>query len=180
VCAAYLRPLLARLEATFPHDDPHLRQTAVHEALLDYVQHPQRYDPAQTDLGAYLRMAARRDLLNLRQREARHRRRREPWSVVEDEDNGGNLSGREEEPPAALLRREEAEGREALFQAVAEGCSPQEKRVLDLMRAGERRTSAYADAVDAGGQPSEEQERVVKRVKDRLKKRIERGGPGDE
>src|SRR5215831_18039051 len=62
ICSAYLGPLLDWVERRFPTVDAHLCQTAVHQALLTYVQHPARYDEARGDLALYLRMAARSDL----------------------------------------------------------------------------------------------------------------------
>jgi hypothetical protein len=44
------------------------------------------------------------------------------------------------------------------------------------MLAGERSTAVYAQALLIGETPQPEQDREVKRVKERLKKRLERGG----
>jgi hypothetical protein len=49
---------------------------------------------------------------------------------------------------------------------------------LDLMREGEKRTVVFADAAGFSDLPPEEQAREVKRVKDRIKKRIQRAGGG--
>ena len=51
---------------------------------------------------------------------------------------------------------------------------PEEKRVLPLMQDGERHTSAYAEVLGITQLSPLEQAREVKRVKDRLKKRLER------
>jgi RNA polymerase sigma factor (sigma-70 family) len=176
VCAAYVEPLLGWLTDGFPRVDPHLLLAAANEALFAYVQHPERYDTGRGDLAAYLRMAARGDLLNALRREQRHHRGRVAWLAVELDEERGNLSGREEEPPLPLQHDEEAAERERLLRAVAEDLTPPERRVLELMLAGERRTPAYAEALGITGLPPKDQEREVKRVKDRIKKRLERGG----
>jgi DNA-directed RNA polymerase specialized sigma24 family protein len=176
VCAAYLEPLLDWLAGGFPRIEPHLREGAAHEALFDYVQHPDRYDPGRGDLAVYLRMAARADLLNALRREKRHHRGRVAWSAVELGEESGNLSGREEEPLLLLQRGEDAAERERILRSVAEGLTAPERRVLELMVAGERWTALYAEALGLHGLSAEEQEREVKRVKDRIKKRIQRGG----
>ena len=44
------------------------------------------------------------------------------------------------------------------------------------MRLGERKTAAYALALGIADRPAAEQRREVKRVKDRLQKRLERAG----
>ena len=176
VCAAYLEPLLAGLAGGFPRVDPHLLETAAHMTLFAYVRHPEKYDPGRRDLAGYLRMAARADLLNLLGREKRHHRGRVFLSSVELDEEGGNSSGREEEPSLRLQRDEEAGERERFLRSVAESLSPPDRRVLELMLAGERRDAVYAEALGLGGLPAGDQQRDVKRAKDRVKKRVLRGG----
>ena len=176
VCKAYLEPLLHWLGGKAPKVDAELRQTAAHEALIKYFHHPTSYDPGRASLATYLRMAARGDLWNLLRGEARHHLHRVAWSVVEDDEEGGNLSGREEEPVLHLQREEETARGQAFLRSVEARCTEAERRVLELMLAGEREHAVYAGALDVGGLPAAEQEREVKRVKGRLKKRLERGG----
>jgi RNA polymerase sigma-70 factor (ECF subfamily) len=176
LCLACLDPLVHWLETQFPRDDPHLRETAAHDALWGYLKAPERYHPERGPLPAYLRMAARRDLYNLRKREGRHHRRRVAWSAVELGEEGGNIPGREEDPSGLLEDREESERWEALLRAVRQACTEAERRVLELMLAGERSTAAHAEALGLTGLPVAEQEREVKRAKDRIMKRLEREG----
>lgn len=176
VCRAYLNPLLQWLAARFASIDDHLRQTAAHDALMTYGKTPQAYDPNRSDLATYLRIAARGDLLNLLKREAKHHRGRVGWEIVEDKQEGGNLSGAEE-PSLQLQRAEEAQQWQAFLQSVIEGFTEAERRVLQRMLAGERKTAGYAQALGIDALPPAEQEREVKKVKDRIKKRLARGGP---
>jgi DNA-directed RNA polymerase specialized sigma24 family protein len=173
---AYLVPLGQWLAVAFPTVDEHLRGSAVHDPLIKYVLCPQAYDPRRMDLGAYLRMAARSDLLNLLRDENRHHQKRVPWSVVELGEEGGNLFRREEEPSLQLERAEEEEQRQAFLQSVREGLTEQENQVLELMLAGVRETGAYACVLGITHLPPAEQAQEVKRVKDRIRKRLERGG----
>jgi RNA polymerase sigma-70 factor (ECF subfamily) len=175
-CRAYLGPLLRWLGTRAPKVDHDLRQTAVHEALMNYVMRPTSYDPRRGSLAHFLRMAAHRDLLNLLRREARHHRHRSDWKFVEDGVQGGNLSGREEEPLMHLQRREAAEHWQGFLQCFAARCAPEERCVLELMLAGESRTEVIAAALGRGDLPPGEQEREVKRIKDRLKVRLKREG----
>ncbi|HKI35489.1 MAG TPA: hypothetical protein VKA46_26775 [Gemmataceae bacterium] len=175
VCRAYIGALERWAEQTFRRVDPHLRQTAIHDALFDYVRRPQTYDADRhPDLAAFLRMATHRDLLNGRRREARHHRGRVPWLDVELGEDAGNILGREEEPLLSLERAEAVEQSHALLRLLREGFTPPERRVFDLMLAGERATGVFAEALGLESQPAAEQEREVKRVKDRIKKRLER------
>lgn len=174
VCAAYLGPLVGWLETHFRTVDPHLRQTAAHEALIAYLREPQSYDPGRGDLGRYLRMAARSDLLNLLARDKRQREHFLPWSAVEDDAQGRYLSGKEPEPSAALEHHEELEQWQVFLRSVAEGFTPEERKVLELIEAGERRCAAFAAALGIEHLPAGDQERKVKRMKDRIIKRLER------
>jgi RNA polymerase sigma-70 factor (ECF subfamily) len=180
VCQTYLAPLLGWLGAKYPRLDPHFRQTAAHEALMAYVQRPAGYDPGRGDLGAYLRMAARGDLLNLLRREGRHHNNRSPWPAVEGGEVAGNLSGEDEEPSGKLIKDEEAEACRAFLSDVEQRCTEEERRVLRLMVAGERRNAVYAEAIGVTGLALAEQNREVKKVKDRIMKRLTRGGPKHE
>jgi RNA polymerase sigma factor (sigma-70 family) len=176
LCRACLDPLVHWLETRFPRVDPHLREAAAGEALFAYVRAPHRYHPERAALPAYLRMAARRDLLNLLRRERRHHQHRLAWPVVELGEEGGNLQGREEEPSRQMEDEEEEERWQALLRAVRERCTEEERRVLDLMLAGQTSTAVFAEAVGLGDRQPAGQEREVKKVKDRLKKRLEREG----
>ena len=178
-CNAYIKPLKSWLEAEFPCADPDLVLDAVHQTLIDLVLHPRRYNPQRLELGAFLRMAARRDLLNLISREARHQRKRRSLEIVEDDQEGRN-SSQGEAPDHRLIRMEEQMRMRAVFQRVREACTAEEQSAFDLMVAEERRTEAYAAALGLGGKPEGEQEREVKRVKDRLKKRLLREGGDDD
>ena len=176
VCAAYLTPLLDYFSRAFPHEDPHRVADAVHRALMDYVREPLRFDPGRGDLAAYLRMACRGDLLNLRAREARHHRGRVGWESVELGEPGGNCPGREEEPSRQLERAEEAAEADGILRRLTAGWGEAERRLLELILGGERRTEAFAAVIGLGGAAREEQEREVKRAKDRVKRRLARWG----
>jgi hypothetical protein len=177
VLQAYLDPLLAWLAAKYAGIDPHFRQTAVHDALVTYVQSPQSYDPTRSDLAAYLRMAARWDLANLLKAESKHHQGRVAWAVVEEAVDGGNLF-RGEDPSLQLERAEETQQWQAFLETLIDTFTEEERRVLHLMLAGERKTGVYAKALGLDDRPAPEQEREVKKVKDRIKKRLERGVQG--
>jgi hypothetical protein len=177
VCRAYLQPLLDWLARQFGDIDADLRQMAAHDALFNYVQNPGSYKPDRGDLAVFLRMAARRDLWNLLQRERRHHRDRVAWDSVADAVADGNLS-RDEEAPAELEQAEETRQWRDLLAALLTNFTEAERQVLDLMLAGERRTAEYALVLGLANLAPAEQEREVKKVKDRIKKRLQRGVPG--
>jgi hypothetical protein len=176
VCRAYFEPLLLWMERCAPKLDPDLYLTAASQALINYLKNPTSYDPRRACLTTFLQLAARRDLSNLRRSEHRRHRRLAPWSVVEQGERAGKLYGRDEEPVMYLEHQEEAEQMHSIVESVKASCTAAERRVLELMLAGERDTAVYAEALAVAHLPPAEQEREVKRVKDRLKKRLEREG----
>jgi hypothetical protein len=176
VCRAYLDVLLGWLEREYPRVDADLRASAAHDALLAYAQRPGGYRPEVGDLGLYLRMAARGKLSRLLRREGRARRLIFSIFDVELRREEGNLFGREQEPAVVMEREEEARERGAWLAEARRGLPPEEQRVLDLLLAGERRLRVFSEALGLQGEPLPEQEREVKRAKDRIKKRLRRRG----
>ena len=80
-------PLLACfLRGTHRHVDPELCDTVAADAVFDFVRAPERYDREQLRLGAYLKMAGKRDLMNLLDKERRCRRGIPLGSVAEPAD----------------------------------------------------------------------------------------------
>ncbi len=62
---------------------------------------------------------------------------------------------------------------------VREGLSDAESKALELLLDGERKTAVFAEALGIGHLPTTDQRAEVKRVKDKLKKRIQRETSGD-
>jgi hypothetical protein len=173
---AYTDLLVAWLQAKNAGIDEDHCQDASHRAVLALIHRPDAYDPARAELAAYLQMSAQGDLLNLRRREGRHHRGRRPWRVVEDAPQAGKYLQRADDPVVAAVHDEEARRNVEILAAVREALPEADRRVFDLMRAGERRTSAFSAVLGLLDRAPREQERDVKRVKDRIKKRIERAG----
>lgn len=163
-----------------PRVESELCETAAEDAILALIKRPRAYEPERQTLEVYLRVSAKGDLKNLLQREWRHRSRRASLEGVELSPSAGKYLGREDDDPARIVElREEIAARVAARPpAAALGLTAEEERVLSLMRSGERRTAAYAAALGIGRLPVTEQRREVKRMKDRLTKRLERAERG--
>ena len=162
-----LPALTADLARFFPRLHPHDAETAGEDALLAFLRRPQAYDPARLPLPAYLLMIARRRLLNLRDKEKRHRTNRIPWDAVElglpeRKGSGDELSF------ADLPRLRE----------VIDSFSDADRRAFDLMLDGERDTAVFAAALGVSDLPVDEQFAAVKKAKDRIKARLKRAGGG--
>jgi hypothetical protein len=174
---AYTDLLYAWLTMKNPGVDEDWCQDAVHRAVLALIHRPGSHDPARGGLAAYLQMSAQGDLRNLLQREGRHYRGRLPWKNVEDAAEAGKYLERSDDS-AAITSDDKSRRGFAVLAAVRKTLTEPDRRCLDLMREGEKRTVVFAAAAGFSDLPPEEQAREVKRVKDRIKKRIQRAGGG--
>jgi hypothetical protein len=177
VAEAYVDRLAAWLAAKDPHAPEHFRIEAAGEAVLSLIRNPAAYDPARLNLFEYLCMAARGDLRNLLARERKHSRNRVAWGIVEDAADGGKYLGRDDDPSLPLRLAEAAAApQDPTWAEVYATATPVERRVLDLMTTGERSNAVYAEAMGLEDGPRAEQDREVKKMKDRLKQRLKRAG----
>jgi hypothetical protein len=173
LCTTFLDPLIAWLGRRNRYADPDLLAEAAENALLGLAKNPHTYNPRRASLEGYLRLSARGDLLNLLQRERRRQRGRCDLKIVELGPWAGKYLGREEDPSWRLRLAEE----ERLLRPPAD-LSAVEGRVWELMQGGERRTPVFAEALGLSSLPQREQRAAVKRVKDRITKRLQRAGGG--
>jgi RNA polymerase sigma-70 factor, ECF subfamily len=181
LAVAYLDPLTDWLIGHNRAVDPDLCAEAAGDALLALIKNPQSYQPDQLHLEAYLRMSASGDLKNILKRENRHISGRRSLESVELSPDEGKYLGQDDDPSLPLQMAEEIEiARASIPASVWDGLGESEKGVLELMLQGERRTSAYARVCGIEHLPIDEQRSEVKRVRDRLQKRLERAGSDDE
>lgn len=173
--AAFLKPLTAWLQKTNSRVDLMACEEAAGEAIVRFLNNLTKYDPQRLEVQAFLRMAAQRDLQNLLRKERRHQRNRRDWNVVEQMPGDGKYLGRDHDP-SLRLQIEEARQRQAPPDAVWQHLTDEEQRVWEQMQQGERHHSVYAVIIGVTHLPVAQQRREVKRVKDRLKKRMQRVG----
>lgn len=143
-------------------------ETAAADAVLWLVKNPDRYDPAKSPLSAFLFHVARCRLINQFAAERRHQLRKIPWDNVEIVLADGNEEMDDDTPS---FNHPE-------LQAVIASLSDVDRQLLDLMRDGERSTVAFATVMGIADRPADEQEREVKRAKDRIKARLKRAVGG--
>jgi RNA polymerase sigma-70 factor (ECF subfamily) len=173
---SFLDPLAAWLIRMNRNIDSHLCEQAAEDAILALIKNPHSFQPNRSTLDAYLRMSAMGDLRNLLEREQRHRSRRATLEVVELHAVDRNELQESTDPALVFEREEKARAQLQLRRSEVEDLSltQEEKNVLELMRRGERKTEAFAGELGIGHLSQDEQRREVKRVKDRVKRRIER------
>jgi RNA polymerase sigma-70 factor (ECF subfamily) len=175
----FLEELVRRLRArvTWILDDALLLDAAA-DALLSYAQQPDKFDPTKSGLMTYLTMSAYGDLLNMLSRESRRRQREVSFEDVEHRLPSRNNIVEDVEEEAfqrhGILTLEE---KSALLGRIAkEFPDPRDRQILSLMLAGERRTTVYSQVLGVQALGQKEQQRIVKRHKDRINKRLQRLG----
>ena len=171
-----LQPLLTRMRRRHPelaYDT--LLDDAVVDAVLSYAERPGQFDPGKSPLLAYLSMSAKGDILNALARRTKRERREVALQVVEDSPDArkrllenGHLASADD----IVIGRFESERLAQHIQAAAR--SPHDRVVLELLVDGERSTARFAAVLGVDHLEATEQKRIVKQVKDRLKKRLER------
>jgi DNA-directed RNA polymerase specialized sigma24 family protein len=177
LCETALPGLVKFLQSHFTEQDSHLCESTAIDCLLKYYQTPKTYDPKQISLFAYLRMAARYDLLSAIDKEQRLHQRLTSLDELADEpqtpEDGDQASQVELDD---LLQRHTDWSFAEIIQALQNHLDRAEKRCLWLMLEGIRDNARYIEALDLA-QTDEARQRVeVKRAKDRLVKKLQRFG----
>jgi RNA polymerase sigma factor (sigma-70 family) len=153
---------------------------AAEDALISLVKSPASFDPARGKrLRSYLRMSAQGDLKNILRREGR-RQREKSLELVELSPQAGKYLAVLDDPSLPMeIEEESIRASKQVVEPAREGLSEVESRALDLVLQGERKTIAFAEVLGISDWPAEQQQAEVKRVKDKLKKRIEREKGGN-
>jgi isopropylmalate/homocitrate/citramalate synthase len=147
------------------HADAVLVEEAVGEALLDYHDRPDRYDPERAGLHSYLAMAAYRDFQNAAAKEQRVKARQ---ISLFDPTLQEYMVG-EQDTADSYLQAEE------LWSIINETFSdPVERRLITLILNKTQALTAYAQVLGIEHLPAEEQRKQVQLVKNRLTRRLRR------
>lgn len=168
-----LEPLAKVLSAGWGRDqDADMAHDAAVDAIMDLIVSPCNYTPALSSLWSFLKMAGRRNLVNIRTSEKRRYAR-----IARLQKNVALC------PPARntyeagvdrLAEREVAEVFGRRVNGVVGSLSPTEVEVFNLMASGVRATLGHARVLGIIDAPPEDQALTVKRAKDRLRKRLRR------
>jgi RNA polymerase sigma-70 factor, ECF subfamily len=177
LCEAVLPVLVKFLQARCSEPDSHLCESTAIDCLLQYYQTPKIYNPDQISLFAYLRMAARYDLMSAVSQEQRLHQRMtnldelaEGPHTLKDETRDSQIALDD------LLQRHTDWSFAEITQALEANLDPLEKRCLWLMLEGVRENVRYVEALGLAEMDETEQRAEVKRVKDRLVKKLQRFG----
>jgi DNA-directed RNA polymerase specialized sigma24 family protein len=177
LCELALPHLASFLRLRFPQHESHLCETVVIDLLLDYQARPEQYDPCKLSLFAYLRMAARRDMLNAIDKQSRHEKHLTGIEklAVELETWGRNLFQRQFDPGEWLQQYTDASFEEILTDLQAD-LDAADEQILLLMLDGVRDSNRYAEVMGISHLEISAQRRAVKRAKDRITQKLRRLG----
>lgn len=168
--------LLSFLQQEFHQVESHVCETAVIDCLLTYHAAPEKYDPDKLTLFAYLRMAARHDLLNAIDR---HNRRKRPLHSLDEPDIQTQLVS-EATPESAATELADWIGspshpsRQEILRRFEADLDSIDRQLLLLMLNGVRDSAPYAEILGISAFPLDKQRHEVKRAKDRLTKSLTR------
>ena len=147
--------------------DPVLVEEAVGEALLDYHDSPERYDPKRARLQSYLSMAAYRDFQNASAKERR---------VTGHQVSLFDPAFQEQDIVESQETIDSQLQEEKLWQLIDQVFpDPTERRIVMLILNKTRSPEPYAQALGLCDLPYDERIREVRRVKYRITKRLRRG-----
>jgi DNA-directed RNA polymerase specialized sigma24 family protein len=177
LCELALAHLVDYLQKGFPTYDSYLHETVAIDCLLSYQAKAAQYDLERISLYAYLRMAARRDMLNAIEKASRMESR---LADIDHPSVQGLIP--KQAPPAEqteidewLLEHTDLSLSE-IIRALDAELDEYEKSVLMLMLEGVRDTDRYISVLGVGQLDKPTQQKAVKLAKDRLAKKLRRFG----
>lgn len=174
IAELFMPVIIGKLRQGYPTlDDPHLIDTAVEDALINYFACPEQYDPAKLGLAGYLRMSANGDLLNLLKREKKIQDQQNLSECVELEDGDAEhgVEVQDDFNLEALVFAHHSPIWQRLSNLLPD---PVDQEIVLLMMEGVHETSAYASVLEVSDRSPKEQAQAVKRHKDRIKRKLQR------
>ena len=176
--AEWVLPIIThRLSMKFPNlYDPDLIDTAIVDALINYQNKPTQYDMERKRLDNYIYMSAWGDLVNMLERDKKDDVLVALPDIVELDEQDSEL----------ILGRPEVASKEVVETDVLNKLSPTWKNLrklfpdaldqalLMLILDNIRETNYYADVLGITNYPIDEQRRIVKKHKDRIKVKLRR------
>lgn len=174
IAVLFLTPLVVQFKRVFQQiGDPHLVESTVIDALVDYFDRPQQFDPLRGSLYAFLYLKAKFDILNAL-KPTKLDQSLLPLAELVELDDDQTVYGIELAEDMDIEQQVTNE-LSPVWSRLAEIIP--EKTDLELVRlmmSGARETQLFAQVLGIDDLPADEQARQVKQHKDRLKKVIQR------
>jgi hypothetical protein len=180
ICALLREPVLKHLSFQFPQADGHMLWDSFISAFLPYLERPHCFDPARGQLEAFLYQAAWCNLCNLVRGSLRRKGLEMKWQNTARGSSPALLNGKPlalpefaDSPGGHLEKRELAESLQKLLSQFTLLLDEQEKIVFELQCHRKRKTALFATALGIVHLPKSRQAREVKRIKDRLRFKLQ-------
>ncbi len=177
LCEVALPHLVSFLDSKFVYAGSDERETAAIDCLLNYNANAGQYRTGGISLFAYLRMSARYDMLNVLDQ---NNRREWRWISLDALDGRSNLQGQEDFTEQLkldeMLQEYTSLSFSEILSIIQADLDAVEKKILWLMLEGERSTQSYAELLGIQHLDEQQQRDEVKRVKDRMMKKLRRIG----
>jgi len=177
LCEKALDHLVLFLRAQFPQQNSHQQEQTAIDCLLNYQRRPTQYNPKKLSLFAFLRMAARYDMLNAIDK---HRRQSQRITSLDDPTTHLRLPGDDTLNEHIAFDEWLHEHTELSFQEILSlldaELEEEEKQMMFLMMEGIRDSAPYADLLGITDDNEASRRQEVKRAKDRLNKKLRRFG----
>lgn len=170
--AELLMPALRRRFASTRLPDPHTLESLIGLSVARYLAEPDRWQPGRGPLLAFLYQDVNGDVKNERDSRARLRRHELPDSAAVEYVGADRNLDVEQEVLDDMDRFDMAPVVLARARQAAAGFDDRDCQLIELLGAGVRATSAYAEVLGIAHLPEDIQAAEVKRHKDRLKKRL--------
>ncbi len=177
IAEAFIDRLVKHLTFKYHQTDEQEIADAATTALMDYLEHPHKYKPDLRTLYGYLKMAAEGDMNNAL---AKQKRRNNHFKTVSLDDVALLGLAGNEDVENEIIAQQEAQAKLVEIrqkQATTNVLIADDARdlhLLALMDAGIGRTSEFSKVLAITHLPKDEQKRIVKQHKDRLKLRRKR------
>lgn len=173
--AEYFMPLMTeKISRGFQNiDDPHLIETAVVDALMDYLTKPKQYDSNRGNLLTYLTIKAKSDLLNYLDPKKIDQSLIDRAEIVELEDDSSvyGVELVDDMDIETIVINKLSPIWDRLSTIIPDKT---DQEIVKLIMNGVRETDVYAEIIGIQDLPDEDRFRIVKQNKDRLKKVIQR------
>lgn len=146
-------------------------EDAVVEALMSYVDAPEKYNPQKSTLKGYLTMIAHRDVKNALSKE--YRRSRLHISLSNPAVQENDIIDTTQNADVHLHEQAIEDVWERINELFPD---PIDRKIADLILHQVRPPEPYIEAMSLGGLPRSEQLQRVRRAKDRISRHIRRKG----
>lgn len=178
VAEKFIKIVFDRVRIKYRQVDEDLVFDAVGDALLNYIEHPERYKPDQSKLFTYLIMSADGDLKNALEKIKKKNSKEISLNFIEQDKDGRNklmefILGLSVYDTYFFETLNEKQLMKTIFECFPD---PTDKKLLLLMIEGEKKTSIFARVLGAHNLTNEEQQKIVKQHKDRIKSKLKRLG----